>query len=178
MKKHEDIVANSKWLNLIKVVTTPLGFYTLVALLINLTFGIGVAFTSGKTQTVLAYGMPIILIILIGIVICLAIFNPHALLGKDSLLKRMKEKRKAVKNYQLESIIEDDGAIILPENMKNLIMHRVKLTLVDLEPDNDSPVNLLADITQKYTSVNEEDLDIASIYEQREQHHDRGIVFD
>ena len=36
----------------------------------------------------------------------------------------------------------------------------------------------LDDITQKYAVVSEEDLDINEIYEQREQHHDRGIVFD
>lgn len=92
MNRHVNNVVQSKWSNLIKAVTTPLGFYTLIALLINLIFGIGVAFTSGKTQTVFVYGMPIILIILIGIVTCLAIFNPDALNGKDSPSKRRRKK--------------------------------------------------------------------------------------
>ena len=83
-----------------------------------------------------------------------------------------------MRTYRLESIIEDNGVIILPKSMRNLKKHRVKLIVVDLEPDNDSPVNLLADITQKYASVDEEDLEITNIYTQREQHHDRGIVFD
>lgn len=83
-----------------------------------------------------------------------------------------------MRTYQLDSIIGDDGVIVLPENMKNLKKHRVKLIVMDLEPNNDSPVDLWADITRKYASVDEEDLDITGIYEQREQCHDRGIVFD
>jgi hypothetical protein len=83
-----------------------------------------------------------------------------------------------MKTYQFESIIEEDGVIVLPKDMKDLKKHRVKLIVMDLEPLYDSPVNLLADITHKYAAVDEEDLDIAGIYEQREQYHDRGIVFD
>ena len=83
-----------------------------------------------------------------------------------------------MKTYQFESIIEEDGVIVLPKHMRTLMKHRVKLTVVDLEPFNDNPVNMLAGITKKYAAVNEEDLDIPGIYKQREQHHDRGIVFD
>ena len=66
---------------------------------------------------------------------------------------------------------------MLPEDLRNLKKHRVKLIVVDLEP-SDNPLNMLDDITKKYAAVKEEDLDITDIYEQREQHHDRGIVFD
>lgn len=82
-----------------------------------------------------------------------------------------------MKTYQFESIIEDNGVIVLPEDLRNLKKHRVKLIVVDLEP-SDNPLNMLDDITKKYAAVREEDLDITEIYEQREQHHDRGIVFD
>jgi hypothetical protein len=82
-----------------------------------------------------------------------------------------------MKTYQFESIIEDNGVIVLPEDLRNLRKHRVKLIVVDLEP-SDNPLNMIDDITQKYAAVSEEDLDITEIYEQREQHHDRGIVFD
>ncbi len=82
-----------------------------------------------------------------------------------------------MKTYQFESIIEDNGVIVLPEDLKNLKKHRVKLIVVDLEP-SDNPLKMLDDITQRYAVVKEEDLDINEIYEQREQHHDRGIVFD
>jgi hypothetical protein len=82
-----------------------------------------------------------------------------------------------MKTYQFESIIEDNGVIVLPEDLKNLRKHRVKLIVVDLEP-SDNPLNMLNDITQKYAAISEEDLDITEIYKQREQRHDRGIVFD
>ena len=66
---------------------------------------------------------------------------------------------------------------MLPEDLGNLKKHRVKLIVVDLEL-SDNPLNMLNDITQKYAAVSEKDLDITEIYEHREQHHDRGIVFD
>lgn len=83
-----------------------------------------------------------------------------------------------MKSYQFESIIEENGVIVLPEDLRKLKKHRVKLIVVDLEPSYDSPINMLANITKEYAAVNEEDLDIIRIYEQREQHRDRGIVFD
>ena len=55
---------------------------------------------------------------------------------------------------------------MLPEDLRNLKKHRVKLIVVDLEP-SDNPLNMLNDITQKYAAVSEEDLDINEIYEQR-----------
>jgi hypothetical protein len=83
-----------------------------------------------------------------------------------------------MKTYQLESIIQDNGCIFLPDYMKKLKAHHVKLTLVDMEPVSDNPVNTMADITRRYAAIDEDDLDIAEIYQQREERHDRGIVFD
>ncbi|MCU0286430.1 MAG: hypothetical protein MUF15_08520 [Acidobacteria bacterium] len=83
-----------------------------------------------------------------------------------------------MRTYQFESIIQDNGCIFLPEYMKKLKSHHVKLTLVDMEPENDNPVNILADIIRRYASINEDDLDIVEIYKQREEHYDRGIMFD
>lgn len=47
-----------------------------------------------------------------------------------------------------------------------------------MEPVSDNPVNTLADITRRYAAIDDDDLDIAEIYKQREERHDRGIVFD
>jgi hypothetical protein len=80
--------------------------------------------------------------------------------------------------YQFESIIQDDGIIVLPRHMSKLKQHRVKLTLVDLEPAKENPLAFLSNIVQNYTALNEKDIDIDDIYGQREQHNDRGIVFD
>ena len=83
-----------------------------------------------------------------------------------------------MKTYQLESVIKDNGIIELPEGMKKLERHRVKLIVIDLETFQHNPVNMLADITKKYTAINENDIDILELYEQRVQSHDRGVMFD
>lgn len=83
-----------------------------------------------------------------------------------------------MKTYQFESVIDENGAIVLPREIKRLQKHRVKLTIVDLEASYIDPVRMLANITDKYITINEDDLDIVETYEQREKHHDRGIVFD
>ena len=83
-----------------------------------------------------------------------------------------------MKTYQFESVVDETGIIVLPKNMRKLLKHRVKLTVVDMEPLSGSPVRLLSGITKKYAAVDEADLDISGIYEMREQSHDRGIVFD
>ncbi len=36
-----------------------------------------------------------------------------------------------MKTYQIESVINENGIIILPDEMKKLQKHRVKLTIVD-----------------------------------------------
>jgi len=81
-----------------------------------------------------------------------------------------------MKTYQLESIIGDNGIIELPESMKKLARHRVKL--IDLETSQFNPVRMLADITKKYTAIDKNDIDIMELYEKRVQSHNRGIVFD
>lgn len=44
-----------------------------------------------------------------------------------------------------------------------------------MEPAIENPLNILAAITQKYTDIDEEDLDISEIYKQREEHNNCGI---
>jgi uncharacterized protein YfcZ (UPF0381/DUF406 family) len=93
-------------------------------------------------------------------------------------LKTTKEDivKKAVQNYekkinQKNRLMEFAG--ILEEEDANEI-----LSTIYSNRQNKEIESRLDDITQKYTAVSEEDLDINEIYEQREQHHDRGIAFD
>ena len=72
-----------------------------------------------------------------------------------------------MKTYQLESIVQENGSILFPEYLANLKTHRVKITLVDLEPTYDDPVKILDDITQQYAGINEPGLDIEEIYKNR-----------
>jgi len=83
-----------------------------------------------------------------------------------------------MKTYHFESIIQDNGCIVLPVYMENLKAHRVKLTVEDMDTNPGNPLNILADITRRYSSITEVDLDIDAIYRLREENYDRGIVFD
>jgi hypothetical protein len=94
--------------------------------------------------------------------------NPYSMERRDHFMK----------TYQFESIIQDNGSIPLPSAMRNLKHHRVKLILIDLEQREQNPVERLADITQRYTMLDEADIDMTDLYIQRTQHHDRGLVFD
>jgi hypothetical protein len=84
-----------------------------------------------------------------------------------------------MQQYQFESIIEHNGTIVLPQEIKTrLKRHRVRLTLIDLETLRTDPVTLLEEITRHYTRiVDEPDLDISEIYQQRDQHDDRETLF-
>lgn len=83
-----------------------------------------------------------------------------------------------MKTYQFESVIQDNGSIPLPSAMRNLKHHRVKLILIDLDQRQQNPVERLVDITQRYNTLDEADIDIADLYIHRTQHHDRELVFD
>ncbi len=83
-----------------------------------------------------------------------------------------------MKTYQFESRVEESGVIVLPQYMENLKRHRVKLTVVDLESAPVSPCKLLTEITERYITAGEDDLDINDIYHQRDRNQNRGIVFD
>ena len=83
-----------------------------------------------------------------------------------------------MRTYQIESVIDEHGIIVLPDGMKNLQKHRVKLIIVDLEAGYADPVDFLGDITDKYSNINEDDLIISEIYQQRETVDARQIMFD
>jgi hypothetical protein len=78
--------------------------------------------------------------------------------------------------YQFESLIEKDGTIRLPEDLNRLRNHRVKMLVIDLEAVHDNPSKRLEDITHRFARLQEEDLDMDKIYQQREIQHERGFV--
>ena len=82
-----------------------------------------------------------------------------------------------MKTYQFDTMIKGNGTILLPEAMKTLYHHRVKLIVIDLEPLQPDPVSLFSSITQRYSMLQEPDINIADIYEHRTHQHDRGLVF-
>lgn len=59
--------------------------------------------------------------------------------------------------YQFESVVEDKGIIVLPEQMKPLRKHRVRLILIDMDTFSPEPVQQLTQVTQKYRAGTDED---------------------
>ena len=84
----------------------------------------------------------------------------------------------AVPSYRLESVIDENGTIVLPDDMKPLRKHRVKLVVIDLDAIQQNPVTYFEELTTRYNEIHDEpDLDIEEIYRERGQSHDRGAVF-
>ena len=50
--------------------------------------------------------------------------------------------------------------------------------MVDPEQQQSNPVAKFRDIIRRFSMIDEADFDIDDIYAQREEHHDRGIIFD
>lgn len=83
-----------------------------------------------------------------------------------------------MRTYQIESVINEEGMIVLPDEMKNLQKHRVKLIIVDLESKGSEPADVLDRITDKLMNISEDDLNLSEIYERRETVDERQIMFD
>ena len=83
-----------------------------------------------------------------------------------------------MKTYQFESVVGKDGVIVLPKKMQALNSHRVKLTLVDLDPVQRDPLAVLDELTNTYRTIQEEDLDIAQLYSCRRENVEREFLFD
>ncbi len=80
--------------------------------------------------------------------------------------------------YQLESVITENGIIVLPDNMRNLQKHRVNILITDLEVQSSKSTAFLDYITHKFINIEENDLNLNEIYKQRETINERQIVFD
>ena len=83
-----------------------------------------------------------------------------------------------MKTYQFESVVNESGMIALPDEMKNLHKHRVKLIIVDLETESSETSDLLDKITKEFSDISETDLDIAEVYQARGNLDERQVVFD
>ncbi len=73
--------AESSRSEIIDKVKTPLGFFTLIVLIVEVVFGIIASLSSGSDRTYLIIGMILIMLVLIGIVAGLAFLRPEALSG-------------------------------------------------------------------------------------------------
>ncbi len=72
-----------------------------------------------------------------------------------------------MKSYELESIVQENGSLVLPNDMKNLRNHRVKKIVIDIDAPYENPTHQLEESTNRYSLLQEADLDIDTIYQQR-----------
>jgi 8-oxo-dGTP pyrophosphatase MutT (NUDIX family) len=68
--------------NIIQAVETPLGFFVLVVLVVEVILGVTANFSEGNDRTYLIVGMLILIFILVLVVSLLSFFRPEALVGK------------------------------------------------------------------------------------------------
>ena len=80
--------------------------------------------------------------------------------------------------YQLESVVNEHGMIVLPDEMKNLHKHRVKIVITDLGAEISEPCDFLDRVTAEYVKIEEEDLNLDEIYKKRGHVDERKILFD
>lgn len=81
MSNQENNFDQSKWAGIIRVVRTPLGFFALVVLALQVALAIGASLTSGIERTVLVIAMPGVLFLMVIIVSLLAYSHPQSLYG-------------------------------------------------------------------------------------------------
>ncbi len=75
-------------------------------------------------------------------------------------------------------MVDERGIIAVPKEVRKFHSHRIKLVIIDLEPENLTPVDFLNSVTEKYMNIGENEPDIAEIYRQREKTDERRIMFD
>jgi hypothetical protein len=71
---------------LVETVQTPLGFFSLVVLVVEVILGISANLSSGKDRTYLIFGMLGLIFLLVLIVTVMALFRPLSLYGKTTQL--------------------------------------------------------------------------------------------
>ena len=76
---------------LIRVVKTPLGFYVLMALIVEAALGGLAASTAGQIQLVSLYGLLFIIVALIAVVSLLAYWKPDALVGSSPAMRQVQD---------------------------------------------------------------------------------------
>jgi len=85
-----------------------------------------------------------------------------------------------MKTYQFKSVVDENGLIALPDEIKSLKRHRIKIIITDLDSDKEcaNTIDFLNSVTDKYSNIEETDLNITEIYNKRDKKDDRGIMFD
>ena len=97
---------------IIESVKTPLGFFTLVVLLIEIIFGVVSAFVSPGLQSFLVISMVLLIFCLVGVVAYLAVRHPEALRGE----------RRPQFSTDLNSIEVGNDVVLLEPRKKKILL--------------------------------------------------------
>lgn len=108
-------------LDLVQTVKTPLGFFTLIVLIVEAILGITASFNQGTDRTYLILGMLFLLFILVIVVSLFAFFRPEALSGKRPLIHETLD-------YELQSLtpaqrVDKYRQLIMQETSNNLLLN-------------------------------------------------------
>ncbi|MFC1484644.1 hypothetical protein ACFL5M_02290 [Candidatus Neomarinimicrobiota bacterium] len=125
MKQHNS-GKRSERLDVIKTVKTPLGFFTLTVLVVEVILGLSANFSQGADRTYLIIGMLGLIFLLVIIVAGLAIFRPEALRGRRPLQDNTSKAvlaQKADQNITSLEKIAIYTELIEQETRNNLLMN-------------------------------------------------------
>ncbi len=98
---------------LIRVIKTPLSFFVLIALIVEVILGALAVNTTGAIQEKSLFGMIALLIILILVVLVLTITKPQALLGKLPMLNYKSELSSKIEGYWWQYVQNTDEGPVL-----------------------------------------------------------------
>jgi hypothetical protein len=84
-----------------------------------------------------------------------------------------------MQEVRFSAIVQPDGTIHLPARIKKYYSKRVDLILIDNKNKNvaQNAVHLLGKITREYNHIHENEIDIKSIFKNRNKAHERKILF-
>jgi hypothetical protein len=106
--------------NIIQMVQTPLGFFTLVVLIVEVIFGIIATFSQGTDRTYLVVGMICLMFFLVGIVAFLSYKRPGVLTGEPDKIKKLEEQLEEVKKKAKKPLTINLKFDLPVEEAKNL----------------------------------------------------------
>jgi len=133
-------------MDLVQTVKTPLGFFTLVVLVVEVILGVTANFSQGADRTYLIIGMLSLIFFLIIIVSIFAFFRPEALSGKrpndqmlNGELQNLTPIQRIVKYQDLIAAETRDNLLLnfnVPENYKSEISTIEKFTFGFCYPES------------------------------------------
>jgi hypothetical protein len=136
LTKPEGIVAEKKTeessrVDIIQAVKTPLGFFTLIVLVVEVVFGIVAAMSSGPDRSYLVIGMIVLIFLLVLIVSLLAVLKPGALVSKEMRVETVEKMSSGQKIEYYRRLIADETRNNLLDNFHVPDGYKAEISTLD-----------------------------------------------